>query len=138
MRKPRVLIAGTPRAIGIIEQSLGGAVELVRASAGAEALACCRESIALVVTHVSFDESRMLDFVQALRAQAPERAVPVICLRLLSPLSPRMREAIVEALEVLGATRFIDLYEMRERLGEDAARRQLTQLLLEECARLQP
>ena len=136
MRKPRVLVAGTPRAIGIVRQSLGDTVELVTASNGAEALRRCAGDIALVITHVTFDESRMLDLLQGLRARTASARVPVVCLRLFGSLSEAMRQAIVEALEVLGEARFIDLYELREEFGEATALGKLQELLLEECARL--
>ena len=136
MRKPRVLVAGTPKAIGIVREALGGAVEVVAASTIAEAVRRCTEEIAIVVTHVTFDESRMLDFLDALRVARPNDRPPVLCLRLFGPMSEAMRRATAEALEVLGITKFIDLYEMRERLGEEASRRKLEELLAEECARL--
>ncbi len=136
MRKPRVLVAGTAKAIGIVGQSLGDTVELVGASTGAEALRRCGRDIELVITHVTFDESRMLDLLQALRARAASRRLPVVCLRLFGSFSDAMRQAIVEALEVLGEARFIDLYELREEFGEATALRKLKELLMEECGRL--
>lgn len=106
------------------------------ASTGAEALRRCGGDIALVITHVTFDESRMLDLLQALRARTARPRVPVVCLRLFGNLSGAMREAIVEALEVLGQARFIDLYELREEFGEAAALERLKERLMEECGRL--
>jgi PleD family two-component response regulator len=136
VRRPRVLVAGTARAIRVVRQSLGDTVELVFASTAAEALGHCGGEVDLLVTHVTFDESRMLDLLQSLRARAANRRVPVVCLRLFGNLSEAMRQAIVEALDALGDARFIDLYEMREQLGEDAALRRLGELLREECVRL--
>lgn len=119
-----------------MRQSLGDAVEMVSASTAAEALGRCGDDVALVITHVSFDESRMLDLVQALRARSAGRRLPMVCLRLFGSLSGAMRHAIVEALEALGDARFIDLYELREEYGEATALRELKELLTEECSRL--
>lgn len=119
-----------------MRQSLGESAELVTACTGAEALRRCGGDIALVITHVTFDESRMLDLLQALRACTASRRVPVVCLRVFGSLSEAMREAVVEALEVIGDARFIDLYELREEFGEAAALERLRELLMEECGRL--
>jgi DNA-binding response OmpR family regulator len=131
-----VLVAGTPKAIGIVRAALGKEVEVATASTIADALQRCSADIALVITHVTFDESRMLDFLQALRAARSGDRPPVVCLRLFGPMSEAMRRATLEALEILGVTRFIDLYEMRQRLGEAAARRELAEQLLKECGAL--
>ena len=136
MRKPQVLVAGTARALRIVSEALADSADLVSAVSAAEARQRCGAGIELVVTHITFDESRMLEYVQSLRASAANRDVPVVCLRLFGQLSEARRRGIVNALGVLGNARLIDLYEMREQAGEDAARRQLKELLLQECARL--
>ena len=135
MRKPRVLIAGTPKAIGIIGAALDDGVEVVTASTIGDALRCCRADIALVITHVTFDESRMLDFLQALHAARGKDRPAVVCLRVFGRMSEALRRATIDALNVLGVTSFIDLYEMRERLGEEASRRELAERLRTICAR---
>lgn len=134
-RRPRILAAGTSVAIENFTRALEDHAEIIPAHSVREALDLCDAQIDAVVCNVRFDESRMFEFLQGLAERNRERRMPVICVRMLRNISPATLAAVVEALEVLGVTRFLDLYELRERDGMDAALEALRIAVLEECAK---
>jgi len=119
--KRRVLVAGTREAVDSAQAALGGEFELLTAYSVAEALERVR-GIELVLCNVRFDDSRMFDFLGALKANPPARALPVVCYRVMrSRMSVGARRGIELALEALGASVFLELYELEHRHGAEAA-----------------
>jgi response regulator RpfG family c-di-GMP phosphodiesterase len=133
-RKPRIVIAGTPTAIGNFSRALGDAAELLTGRTVEEALRLCEEPVDLVLCNVRFDESRVFELLEALHARPPERRLPVVCVRLFRAMSPSLLAATREALTVVGVTRFVDLFELRQRQGLEHALRELRTVVLEEAA----
>ena len=119
--KRRVLVAGTREAVDSAQAALGGEFELLTAYSVAEALERVR-GIELVLCNVRFDDSRMFDLLGALKANPPARALPVVCYRVMrSRMSVGARRGIELALEALGASVFLDLYELEHQHGAEAA-----------------
>lgn len=118
----RVLVAGTREVVEAARAALGDELELATAYSVAEALKAVQIGVELVLCNVRFDDSRMFDFLGALNAaQGPQR-VPVICCRVeRSPMSGGARRGIELALEALGVLLFLDLHELEQRDGRDAA-----------------
>ena len=129
-RKPRVLVAGTELAIETCGRLFGESVQLVAARSVEEALERVDPSIELIISSVRFDESRMFDFLEALRAMRARCAAPVLCCRMVrQPLSPAMYHSIETAALALGVKAFLDMdTEIRER-GEAEAERRLRSLI---------
>jgi CheY-like chemotaxis protein len=129
-RLPRVLMAGTRDASEVVRLALGGEVEFVQAFSVEEALVQSASGIDLVVCNLRFDNSRMFDFLGALR-QGEQRHLPVVCLRsyqaLLSP-----SKVIEMALGALGVKTYLDLPAIAQERGMDAAFAQLRAAVLAE------
>src|SRR6185312_6500154 len=78
-----------------------------------------------------FDDSRMFDLLDWVRAQRPE--LPFVCGRALAKdLTRSAVETARVAAETRGATRFVDYPDMLESLGELKARERLRRILLGE------
>jgi hypothetical protein len=117
-----VLVAGTREAVDSAQAALGGEFELLTAYSVAEALERVESGVELVLCNVRFDDSRMFDFLGALKANPPARAPPVVCFRVMrSRMSVGARRGIELALEALGVAVFLDLYELEQQHGAEAA-----------------
>ena len=129
-RKPRVLVAGTELAIETCGRLFGESVELIAARSVEEALERLDPSIELIISSVRFDESRMFDFLEALRAMRARCPAPVLCCRMVPrPLSATMYHSIETAALALGVKAFLDMdTEIRQR-GEAEAERRLRSLI---------
>ena len=132
---PRILIAGTSAAIDNFTRALEQHAVLIPARSVQEALQLSEQDIDAVLCNVRFDESRMFEFLQGLNLKTRERRIPVICVRLYRAFSPTTLLAVTEALEVVGVTRFVDLYDLREREGLEVALTRLREAMLEEVAK---
>jgi response regulator RpfG family c-di-GMP phosphodiesterase len=128
--KPRVLVAGTELAIETCRRILDDEVELLAARSVEEALERVDASVDLIISSVRFDESRMFDFLEALRARRPRCSAAVLCCRMVRrPLSATMYRSIETAALALGVKAFLDMdNEIRER-GEAQAERRLRELV---------
>jgi len=128
--RPRVLIAGTEIAIATCERLLGDAADVVEARSLAEALERIDPTVALIISSVRFDESRMFDFLAGLEARRDRCAAAVICCRIVrQPLSDAMYGAIDTAARALGVMAFFDLDTEVRRLGQEGAERKLAELI---------
>lgn len=135
MPKPRVLVAGTRYAIDVLEGVLGASFEVEGATSMAEALARCAWA-EVILCNVHFDDSRMFEFLHALRATPQGRRLPVICCRVQpEPLSPNVRRAIEHALEALGIVVFVDRPLLLERYHASVVDEMLRQLVLDRLPR---
>src|SRR3954466_8538058 len=81
--RPRVLIAGTEIAIATCERLIGEAADVVAARSLAEALERIEPTVALIISSVRFDESRMFDFLTGLEARRDRCRAAVICCRIV-------------------------------------------------------
>jgi hypothetical protein len=128
---PRVLVAGTDDAIDLVTDVLGREAEVVSARSVDEALGKLGLPLHSIVCSVRFDESRMLDFLQALHDSPPTPAPRVVCLRASQPpLLPATRDALQAALEALGIRIFIDFPAVVAAHGMKAARELLHAAIL--------
>lgn len=133
--QPRILLAGTTAAVQNFTRALGSHAVVIPAYSVREALQVPLDEIDAVLCNVRFDESRMFEFLQALGERTGARRIPVICVRMYHVFSPTTLTAVAEALQVLGVTRFLDLYDLREREGLEVALNELREAVLEECAK---
>jgi hypothetical protein len=130
MARARVLIAGTEIAIAACERVIGEAAEVIEARSLAEALERVDPTVTLIISSVRFDESRMFDFLTALRERPSGCQAAVLCCRVFrQPLSPAMYAAIDTAARALGVRAFFDFDTEVRRLGEPGAERKLAELI---------
>jgi hypothetical protein len=99
--------------------------ELVHVMTTSEAFRVLSESqFALIVCTIAFDDSRMLDFLQAAKRSATVRNIPFICCRVLSSVLPDDLVASVGATSrECGAAEFLDLARMTPRDAGRSMRR---------------
>jgi CheY-like chemotaxis protein len=129
MNKPLVLVAGTRPAVQTVQNILGAEVECVSANSFDEALRRLQAHPDIIVCNVRFDESRMLDLLQAVKAEPATRDTPFVCFR-LTPLSAALRKSIEVAVLALGAIAFVDLSTLDRDVDRDAAEASLRQIIL--------
>jgi response regulator RpfG family c-di-GMP phosphodiesterase len=129
IRKPRVLVAGTREAVRTLRGLLAEDAELIAAYSTDDALALLERRPDLVVCNVRFDESRMFDFLQAVRARSP--ALPIVCCRVsVTELRDSVHHAIEMALDALGIETFVDCAPLYRERGEAGAADALRRAIL--------
>ena len=123
-----VLIAATAAAAARLERMLGEGIRFIAVHTIADAVAALKReqsSIALILSSFAFDESRMLDFLAAVKADAAMRAVPFVCFRIShSVLAQHAIDRLRLVCEVLGAADFIDFAALEKERGIAAAQSQ--------------
>jgi hypothetical protein len=129
---PRILVAGTFDAIDALTGVLHNDAELVTARSVQDALDLFEPTIDVVVCNVRFDESRMFDFLLALRQKRGGDKVRVVSFRIEgAELSPRMRSSIRSALEALGVETFVDVPSLAVQFDRQVALETLRQVILQ-------
>ena len=107
----RVLVAARPTVWREIQAMLDGTVDLVPVHTPHDALRILeRERINLILVTVAFDESRMVEFVQAVKAHPAAGAIPLLCARVVPSL---MRDSLIgatrDACKACGAVDLVDV-----------------------------
>jgi CheY-like chemotaxis protein len=129
----RVLVAGTPEGVSLVAGIFGEQLEVVAAHSVDEALQKLKqaERLQCVVCNLRLDDSRMFDFLDALRASASDPRPRVVYLHASPPpLSAPAKRAMEAALEALGVHALIDFPALAAHLGEEAARGLLRKTIL--------
>ncbi len=128
MGKRKLLVAGTPSAIDKVQRLVGGEVDYLPAKSMDDALHGFEAHPDMIVCNVRFDESRMLNLLQAAK-QAPEtRTTPFLCVR-LAPMPPSWKKGIEVAVLALGAIAFLDLSSLEKDFGRAAAEKELRRIV---------
>ena len=129
---PRILVAGTLDAIEAVTDVLQNDAELVTARSVPEALELFDPQIDVVVCNVRFDESRMFDFLLALRQEPGGERVRVVSFRIAgAELSTRMASSIRNALGALGVDTFVDVPHLTAQYDRSTALETLRQVILQ-------
>ena len=138
-----ILIAAVPAAVAVIANALGSVARMMTAHTLEEALEAAATGVDLIIAGTYFDNGRMFDLLKRLKAGAPTRNTPVLCVRGVS--APDLLEAqtsqptlaslqvVASASEALGAAGFVDHFARQQAVGTaranaellDAVRRQL-------------
>lgn len=128
----RVLIAGNEEGVRLIAEALGPDFEIAIASLLAEAMRSVGAGqFDYVVCTTRFDESRMFEFLEALRRSAMEPRPRVVCVHTSPPaLARRIRGIIEVSLEALEVDALFDFPAAAAARGEASARAQLRRTIL--------
>ena len=127
----RILVADTPEGDRRISAILAGyELVFVRTLADAQR-ALERESFALVLAGVHFDDSRMFDLLRFLQAKGQPTGCAVVCMRSHHFASPAITiEGLQIAAKALGCNLFLDLtWYADDPAGNDAIRTLLEALI---------
>ena len=116
-------------AIKTVRHLLGNAVDYLPARSMDDALHGFELHPDMIVCNVRFDESRMLNLLQAAKESPETRATPFVCVR-LAPMPPSWKKGIEVEVLALGAVAFVDLSSLEKDVGREAAEQQLRRLVL--------
>src|SRR5436853_3956348 len=111
-------------AIKRVQHLLGSEVDYLPAGSMDAALHGLEAHPDMIVCNVRFDESRMLNLLQAAKESPVTRDTPFLCLR-MSSMPPRWKKGIEVAVLALGAVAFFDLTALEKDLGPSAAEQEL-------------
>ena len=116
-------------AIKRVQHLLGPEVDYLPAGSMDDALHSFDAHPDMIVCNVRFDESRMLNLLQAAKESPATRDTPFLCLRVAS-VPPRWKKGIEVAVLALGAVAFLDLTALEKDLGRSAAEQELRRIVL--------
>ena len=110
MEKPRLLVAGTPPAIETIRRLFGAEAVCWPASSLDDAIRRLEAHPDAILCNVRFDESRMFELLQYVKALPEYKEVPVICVQCMEvALADAVLKNMDDAVKALGGTAFVDL-----------------------------
>ena len=116
-------------AIKTLEQLLGAGVDYLPARSMDDAVHGFELHPDMIVCNVRFDESRMMNLLQAAKESPATRETPFLCLR-LAPMPASWKKGVEVAALALGAIAFVDLSSMEKDLGRAAAEQELRRIVL--------
>jgi hypothetical protein len=129
--RPRILVVGTVDAVQTARLIIGDAFEYRSAFSLGEAQAGLDSEVALVVCSMRFDDARMIDFLERVRANAQGAQLPVVCFHPYSREVSRSAHAAMAAeLQRYASARFVDLYATARAHGVSAAAAELREAAL--------
>jgi hypothetical protein len=112
----RALIAAQPAAWTRLMHALEGVLDLVPAHSRADAWLVLEEEAAdidVIVSTIAFDDSRMLEFLQAVKRDAEYSRIPFVCTRVLpNVLSDHLVAQMRQVCKELGAVDLIDVAKL--------------------------
>jgi hypothetical protein len=130
-----VLVAGTLDAVSTARLIIGEQFDYRCAFSLEDAQAQLRPSLELVLCNMRFDDARMIDFLQALRAAPQCACLPVVCFHAHGwEVSRSAQQAIEAVLQTLDNARFVDLYAISRSRGVAAAAAALREAVLSAAA----
>ena len=118
-RRYRVLLAAQSEALKVLEPILDPFGEIIAVHTTADAFhALDRGGIDVIVCTIAFDDSRMIDFLQAVKRTLNFGSIPFVCVRALqSVLTDQAVENCRKVSLQCGAAVFLDI----AKLGKDEA-----------------
>ncbi len=122
-----VLVADTPEAGAIIRDALSGRVKIELAATMFRARRLLNSGVNAVIVGMHFDDSRMLEFIRSEHKRLVD--TPVICVRVL-PSAFGTSGAARAASIALGATTYLDSFEIEAVVGHQKVREEFGRLLL--------
>ena len=120
----RVLIASQPAAWVVVKRMLGEVVDLVPVHTMAKAFQVLERdaaSIDLIICTIAFDESRMIEFLQAVKRTPTMGNVPFLSVRVLaSVLSDDLVGRVGSVCKDCGAVDLLDVGRLDDRAAQTA------------------
>ena len=111
--KPRVLVAAQPGAWLILQSMLDEVADLKPAHTSEAALKILESdspASELILSTIAFDDSRLVEFLYAVKSRERSRAMPFVCCRVLpTVLSGGAVTRLAEVCMLGGAAEFIDI-----------------------------
>jgi CheY-like chemotaxis protein len=126
----RALIAAQPAALKRLKPMLESFVDTVAVHTPKEAFrALERNGIDLIICTIAFDDSRMIEFLQAVK-QVPGGRIPFVCCRaLLGVLSDHLVESTRTVAVQCGAIALVDIAKLNDEKAQSALKAAVTACL---------
>ena len=123
-RVHRFLIASQPKAWPTLHAMLADRADLVPAHTTGEALKILQgDRIDLIVSTIAFDESRMLEFLQAVKQASSTERIPFLCSRVfVSVIRDNLVSTMRDACKESGACDFVDIARLPPDTAQDVLR----------------
>jgi hypothetical protein len=122
--RPKVLIASQPAAWVVIKPMLEKIADLVPVHSRAEALRVLKKDAAnfdLIICTVAFDDSRMIEFLQAVKRERAMSRIPFLCTRVLpSVLTDTLVRGLRDPCLACGAVDMLDIGLLAGSAAKDA------------------
>lgn len=126
----KVLVAAAPESAQKVREALEGHFILKVTSSLQEARTLLNEGPDLVLCGLHFDEGKMFDLLRYAKADPKTKSIPFLCVKSTEGvLSPTIFEGIEIASKALGADGFVELYDWKTKLGDEAAYDKLRRLV---------
>ena len=120
-RMHRVLIAAQPAGAAVLQRMLEGIADSVATHSRADAFTALDQDAASIVSTVAFDESRMIDFLQAVKREPAMRDIPFLCMRVLpTVLSDSLIGQVGAVCRDCGAVDMLDIATLGDQEGQAA------------------
>ncbi len=129
MSKARLLVAGTPSGIDKVRELLGNEVDYLPARSMKDAVRGFEAHPDMIVCNVRFDESRMINLLQAAKQSPATRETPFLCVR-IAPMPASWKKGIEVAVLALGAIAFVDVSTLEKDVGRAAAEKELRRIVM--------
>lgn len=132
----RILIAATPTSAKLIANILETGFEFIFSESIEHAQTHLDEDIVLIVCDTHFDDCRMFDLLRISKANPDTRTIPFLCLRVVEgALDHTLYQSVDIASSALGAAGFIDLFDLKQKAGDEQAHKKLSKLVEQLAAR---
>jgi hypothetical protein len=122
----RALIAAQPAASTRLMHALEGVLDLVPVYSREDAWLVLEQEAAdidLIISTIAFDDSRMVDFLQAVKADAEFSRIPFLCTRVLRDiLSDHLVAHMRQLCKELGAVDLVDIANLSREKANSVVR----------------
>ncbi|HEY8047897.1 MAG TPA: hypothetical protein VIE63_01900 [Ramlibacter sp.] len=126
----QILVAGGPAGVRLLSSAVSGQADIESAASLDAAVDRAHAHPDVIACEMSFDDSRMFELVEALKADADMRDIPVVCFRTkVGTLPAAFVSRATLALQALGVAAFIDVVQLSAQVGADSAVAQLGQAI---------
>jgi CheY-like chemotaxis protein len=127
----RILVAGAAQAIKTLQRALDDDIQVISTQSIDDTLRYLDGGIDLVLCSLRFDDSRMFDLLQIIKASPKTRDVPIICVRISNrPIARGVLDATAKAVQAMGVAAFVDISLLEYRHGPEAANKALHEIIL--------
>jgi hypothetical protein len=122
----RALIAAQPGAWSVLLGTLGDVLDLVPVHSKADAIQALNhdpDGIDLIISTIAFDESQMVEFLQAVKRDAKFRRIPFLCSRVLPSVLPdHLVDGMRGVCRQCGAVDLVDVARLPQEKARNALR----------------
>lgn len=117
-----ILIADCQDGVNTVSNILGTDIKIISSNSLKESISFLEKNIIIIICGVHFDECRMFEFLKKTKSTLATQNIPFLCFRDYDRYSNLATFTTLHfACEALGASGFVDLYELKARLGKRQA-----------------